>query len=80
MHESTQVNIAPNFFGRNYADLGEFSPNQQIFGWKLDEIRPNRNKFAHKFWGELNCADSPVFGRTRITVYFKTVALSPVNR
>jgi transposase len=52
MGESAQLNFAPKFFGRNFADLGEFPPNKQIFGWTLDEIRPNRKKFAHKFWGE----------------------------
>jgi hypothetical protein len=49
MGESAQLNFAPKKFGRNFADLGEISPNQQIFGSTLDEIRPNRKKFAHKF-------------------------------
>jgi hypothetical protein len=52
MGESAQLNFAPKKFGRNFAELGEFPPNQQIFGWKLDEICQNRKKIAHKFWGE----------------------------
>jgi hypothetical protein len=52
MGKSAQLNFAPKIFGRNFADLGEFLPNQQIFGWTLDGIRPNRKKFAHKFWGK----------------------------
>jgi hypothetical protein len=35
------VKFRPKKFGRNFADLGEFPPNQQIFGSTLDEIRPN---------------------------------------
>jgi hypothetical protein len=41
MGESAQLNFASKIFGRNFADMEEFQPNQQIFGWTLDEIRPN---------------------------------------
>jgi hypothetical protein len=49
---SAQLNFAPKIFSQSFADLGEISPNQQIFDWTLDEIRPNRKNFANKFWGE----------------------------
>jgi hypothetical protein len=52
MGESAQFNFTPKKIVRNFADLGEFPPNQQIFDWTLDEIRSNRKKFAHKYKGE----------------------------
>jgi hypothetical protein len=52
MGESAQLNFTPKNFARNFADLGEFFTNQQIFGWTLDEILPNRKKFAQEFWSE----------------------------
>jgi hypothetical protein len=52
MGESTQLNFGPKIFGRNFADLIEFPPNQQIFGWALDKIRPKPKEFGHKFQGK----------------------------
>jgi hypothetical protein len=40
-----QLNFAPKIFGRNLVDLGEFPPNQQIFGWawtKFAQIEKKR--------------------------------------
>jgi hypothetical protein len=52
MGESAQLNFAPKIFGRNFADLGEFPPNQKFLAGHWDETRPNQKKFAHKFSGE----------------------------
>jgi hypothetical protein len=68
MGESAQLNFAPKNFGRNFADLAECSPNQQILGWDIGRNSPKYKKIDHKFWNETYCADSPVFGRTRIPV------------
>jgi hypothetical protein len=45
------------FFGRALFEMGEsaqsnFPQISKISAGTLDEIRPNRKKFAHKFWGE----------------------------
>jgi hypothetical protein len=40
MGESAQLNFAPKNFRRNFADLGEFPPNQQTFGWEIGRNSP----------------------------------------
>jgi hypothetical protein len=70
MGESAQLNFVPKKIGRNFADLGEFPPNQQIFGWDIGRNSPkSKKKSPTNFEAKLNCADSPVFGLTRITVH-----------
>jgi hypothetical protein len=44
MGESAQANFAPKNFGRNFADLGEFPPNQNFFGWDIGQNSPKSKK------------------------------------
>jgi hypothetical protein len=68
MGESAQLNFAPKFFGRNFADSGEFPSNRQIFGWTLDEIHPNRKIRPQILGRNFTVRIRPFLGRTRITV------------
>jgi hypothetical protein len=38
------VKFRPKKFGRNFADLGEIHPNQQIFGWDIGQNSPKPKK------------------------------------
>jgi hypothetical protein len=51
MGESAQINFTPIIFGRNFADLGEFPPNQQTFGWDIGRISPISKKIRPKILG-----------------------------
>jgi hypothetical protein len=51
MGESVQLNFAPKFFGRHFADLGEFPPNQQIFGWDIGRNSPKSKKNSPQILG-----------------------------
>jgi hypothetical protein len=53
MGESAQLNFAPKKFGRNLVDLGEFFPNQQIFGWDNGRISPKSKKNRPQILGRI---------------------------
>jgi hypothetical protein len=66
MGKSAQLNFAPKIFGRNFAELGEFPPNQQIFGWKLDVIRPNRKNRPQILGRNLTARIHPFSGEQKL--------------
>jgi hypothetical protein len=51
MGKSAQLNFAPKNFGRNFADLGEFPPNRQIFGWDIGRNSPKSKKIRPQILG-----------------------------
>jgi hypothetical protein len=52
MGESAQLNFAPKIFGQNFADLGEFPPNQQTFGWDIGLNSPKSEKNRPQILGQ----------------------------
>jgi hypothetical protein len=51
MDESAQLNFASKIFGRNFADLGEFPPNQKFFGWALGRNSPKSTEIRPQIMG-----------------------------
>jgi hypothetical protein len=67
MGESAQLNFAPKIFGRNFADLGEFPPNQQIFGWTLGRNSPKSKEIRPQILGRnLNARIRPFSGEQEL--------------
>jgi hypothetical protein len=49
MGESAQLSFAPEISGEFLSIWAKFPQNSKFFGCKMDEIRPNRKKFARNF-------------------------------
>jgi hypothetical protein len=60
------VKFRPKNFGRISFDVGEISPNQQIFRLSNGRNSPKMGEFRPKFLrANLNCADSPISNKFR---------------
>jgi hypothetical protein len=71
MGESAQLSFAPKISGEFLSIWAKFPQISKFFGWTMDEIRPNRQKFARNFWGRTSTARiRPVRPKKIYCVYF----------
>jgi hypothetical protein len=56
MGESAQLSFALKIAGEFLSIWASFPQISKFFGWTMDEIRPNRKKFARNFWGRTSTA------------------------
>jgi hypothetical protein len=54
--EPAQLSFAPKISGEFLSIWAKFPQISKFFGWTMDEIRPNRKKFARNFWGRTSTA------------------------
>jgi hypothetical protein len=67
MGESAQLKK----FGRNFANLGEFPPNQQIFGWTLGRNSPKSKEIRLQILGRnLTARIHPFSGEQKLLCRF----------